>query len=247
MLEASASTLLPSASRASAKYSPVVDPEVAVEAALEVGRLLLEPVGEAGVAPDLARQPGAAHLGVVGVALQLAGGAREAGQAPVAVRDRVPRVLPALVLEPGLLVAPLVGDVAVALQVGVVVDPGQRRARLRARARAPASCRRSSARTRRAAPRRAASRRRSRSTASAAAPRRRSSRRSAARAGCGPGPRRGSRRAATPATGRARRSVVARQLRRERQRLQAGEDAVAAEHGHEPGQPGRRQVVAGQR
>ena len=33
-----------------------------------------------------------------------------------------------------------------------------------------------------------------------------------------------------------------RQLRRERQRLQAGEDAVAAEHGHEPRQAGGRQA-----
>ena len=38
-----------------------------------------------------------------------------------------------------------------------------------------------------------------------------------------------------------------RELRRERQRLEAGEDAVAAEHGHEPRQAGGRQVMAGQR
>jgi hypothetical protein len=35
-----------------------------------------------------------------------------------------------------------------------------------------------------------------------------------------------------------------RQLRREGERLQAGEDAVAAEHGHEPGETGRRQAPA---
>jgi len=56
-----------------------LDPEVAVEAALEVGRLLLELVGELRIVPDLAREPGAASLRVVGVALQLAGRAREAG------------------------------------------------------------------------------------------------------------------------------------------------------------------------
>ena len=94
----------------------VLDPEVPVEAALEVGGLLLEPVGEGRVLPDLPGQPGAAHLGVVGVALQLAGRPREAGQVAVAVGDRVPGVLPALVLQPGLLVAALVGDVAVALR-----------------------------------------------------------------------------------------------------------------------------------
>ncbi len=91
---------------------------------------LLEPVGVRGILPDVAGQPGAAQLGVVGVALQLAGGPRKPGQAAVAVGDRVPGVLPALVLEAGLLVAALVGDVAVALQVGVVVDPGQGRPRL---------------------------------------------------------------------------------------------------------------------
>src|SRR5262249_25466764 len=55
---------------------------------------------------------------------------REAGKAPVAEGDRVPGVLPALVLEPGLLVAAPVPDVAVALEVGVLVDPVQGRARL---------------------------------------------------------------------------------------------------------------------
>src|SRR5450756_1997601 len=92
----------------------LLDPEVAIEAALEVGGLLLELVGERGVLPEKPRQAGAPHFGVVGVTLQLAGGAREARQRAVLVRDRVPRILPALVLEAGLLVAPLVPDVAVA-------------------------------------------------------------------------------------------------------------------------------------
>ncbi len=108
------------------EVAPVGDPEVAVEAALELGRLLLELVGDHRVLPDLAREARAAHLGVVGVALQLAGRAREAGQPAVPVRDRVPGVLPALVLEAGLLVPPLVRDVAVALEVRVLVDPLQR-------------------------------------------------------------------------------------------------------------------------
>src|SRR5262249_49869501 len=103
----------------------VLSPEVAVEAALEVGRLPLELVRVLRVVPDLAREPRAAHLRVVRVALELARRPREPGQAPVAVRDRVPRVLPALVLETGLLVAPPIPDVAVALEVGVLVDPVQ--------------------------------------------------------------------------------------------------------------------------
>ena len=110
---------------------PVGDPEVAVEAALEVGRLALELDGVGLVLPDLARQPGPAHARVVGVALQLAGRPRESRQLAVAIGDRVPGVLPALVLEAGLLVAALVPDVAVAHQVGVLVDPVERRPGLR--------------------------------------------------------------------------------------------------------------------
>src|SRR5262249_28489328 len=108
----------------------VVDPEVAVEAALQRGRLALEPLGERLVVPDQPGEARAANLRVVGVALQLARRAREAGQPAVPVGDRVPGVLPALVLEPRLLVPALVPDVAVALQVGVLVDPRQRGARL---------------------------------------------------------------------------------------------------------------------
>ena len=204
LFDASASTWLPSASSASAKYSPSSTQKSRLKRRFRSAACFSSVVGERGVLPDLAREPGAAQLGVVRVALELARRAREAGQAAVAVRDRVPRVLPALVLEPGLLVAALVRDVAVALEVGVLVDPVQRGPRLVLEVAHELACRRSSARTRRAARRTAASRRRSRSTASAAAPRTRSSRRSASRAGSGRDPRRGSRRRACPAAGRAR-------------------------------------------
>ena len=224
----------------------VLHPEVAVEAALEVGGLLLEPVAEARVPPDFARQARGAHLGVVGVALQLAGRAREARQAAVAVRDRVPRVLPALVLEPGLLVAPLVGDVAVALQVGVLVDPGQGRARL---------------------PLERAHELRVAGPALVLVEQHDVERRRVDRAVVGrvrPLLEGGHLAEAQLVQDAARVLVAevvaarplpeaqggqrgARQVGVERQRLQAGEDAVAPEHGHEPGQPGGRQVVAGQR
>ena len=220
----------------------VLDPEIAVEAALELRGLLLELVGERRVLPHLARQPRAAHLRVVGVALELAGRAREAGKPAVAVRDRVPGVLPALVLEPRLLVAALVPDVAVALEVGVLVDPVQGRPGLELEARERASGRPSSARTRRAARRRAGSRPRSRSRASAAAPRTPSARRSASRGGSGRDPRRGSRRSAMPCQAPSASRVVAASSGVNGQRLQAREDAVAAEHGHEPGQAGGGQA-----
>ena len=209
MFDVSESTWRPSASRASAKYSPSATQKSRLKRRLRSAACLSSWVGEGGVVPDLACEPGAAHLGVVGVALQLAGGAREAGQRAVAIGDRVPGVLPALVLEAGLLVAPLVGDVAVALQVGVLVDPVQRGAGLVLELADELACRRSTARTRRAARRTAAWRRRTRSTASAAAPRTPSSRRSASRAGSGRDPRRGSRRRACPAAAPSSRSVVA--------------------------------------
>jgi hypothetical protein len=51
----------------------LLNPEVAVEAALQLGRLLLELFGESRILPDLPCEPGSAHFGVVGVALQLTG------------------------------------------------------------------------------------------------------------------------------------------------------------------------------
>ena len=95
------------------------------------------------------------------------------------------------------------------MQVGVLVDPVERRPRLGLELAHQLACRRSSARTRRAARRTAGSRRRRRSTASAAAPRRPSARRSASRAGSGRDPRRGSRRRGCPASAPSSRSVVA--------------------------------------
>jgi hypothetical protein len=80
------------------KVLPVGEPEVGVEAPLELRRFALEPVGQLRVVPDLSRQAGAPHLGVVHVALDLTRGARQLGQRAVGESNRVPRVLPALVL-----------------------------------------------------------------------------------------------------------------------------------------------------
>ena len=180
----------------------VLDPEVAVETPLEVGRLPLQLVGERRILPDVARQAGAAHLRVVGVALELAGRTREARAAGRRGRRSSPRS-PSSTGSRGR--SPRCG-------AGTRCNrcPSGRRSRRstrappwpRARTRAPAPCRRSSARTRRAARRRAAWRLRRRSTASAAAPRTRSSRRSAFRGGSGPDPRRESRRRDFPASPR---------------------------------------------
>src|SRR4029453_11030640 len=106
------------------------DPEISVEAALELSSLLLELRRELWVLPDLARKPRGADLGVVCVPLELARRPREARQTVVPVRDRIPRVFPALVLEARLLVAALVRDVAVPHQIRVLLAPLQWGARL---------------------------------------------------------------------------------------------------------------------
>jgi hypothetical protein len=58
----------------------VLDPEVSVEAPLQISRFLLEPVGESRVLPDEPCQARAAELRVVRVPLQLASRARKAGK-----------------------------------------------------------------------------------------------------------------------------------------------------------------------
>ena len=71
----------------------VFHPEVPVEPPLEIGGLLLEAIGEGGVLPDLPGQPGTPDLGVVCVALQLAGRPGEARQVwkDTALADRLER------------------------------------------------------------------------------------------------------------------------------------------------------------
>ena len=63
----------------------VGDPEITVEPSLELGGLLFQALGEFVVFPDLAREPRGADLGVVGVALELAGCPRETREPPVPV------------------------------------------------------------------------------------------------------------------------------------------------------------------
>src|SRR6266446_621879 len=104
----------------------VREPEVVVERLLQLLGLVLELGGERVVVPDLARQACAAAARVVGVALQLAGRARQLRERPVRELDRIPRVLPALILEPALGVATLVLDVAVTVAIAVFIDPRQR-------------------------------------------------------------------------------------------------------------------------
>src|SRR5262245_61641444 len=72
-------------------------PVVVVEALAQRRGIGGEPVGERLVVPDLARESSGAQPGVVGVALDLTGGAGQVCDAPVREADRGVRVLPALV------------------------------------------------------------------------------------------------------------------------------------------------------
>ena len=126
LFEASASTCLPSASRASAKYSPSSIQKSRLKRRFRSAACFSSSSAKRRIVPDQPGEAGTPHLRVVRVALELAGRPREPGKPAVAVGDRVPGVLPALVLEPGLLVAALVRDVAVAHEVGVLVDPAKR-------------------------------------------------------------------------------------------------------------------------
>jgi hypothetical protein len=97
-------------------------PERLVERLAQPLRAPLEPVGERWVVPALARESRRAPKRVVGVALDLAGRDRRLGTRPVGEQDRVPRVLPALVVEPAGR-APAVLEEAVAVEVALLLDP----------------------------------------------------------------------------------------------------------------------------
>jgi hypothetical protein len=100
-------------------------PEGLVEAAGELGRLLLEPGRERFVRPYGPRQLRRPPFGVIDVALGLADGDRTAGEGPVVEDHRDGGVLPALILESAL-GSHLVLDEAVAVPVAVAIDPLQR-------------------------------------------------------------------------------------------------------------------------
>src|SRR5712691_2420692 len=76
--------------------------------------------------PELTSETRTAHLGVVNVALNFASRTRQTREGAIGEQDGVPGVFPALVLQPRLLVAAAVLDIAIAITVPVIVDPGER-------------------------------------------------------------------------------------------------------------------------
>src|SRR5690606_9714515 len=101
------------------------DPEGGVEAGLAFGGAAAQPLGVVVVAEGVG-QVGARQLGGVGVTLDLGQRDRRVGAMAVRVVDAVAAVLPALV-EPAAIGVPAVFDEAVAVEIAVPVDPGQRR------------------------------------------------------------------------------------------------------------------------
>ena len=186
-----------------AKYSPSSTQKSRLNRRLRSAACFSRSASERLVVPHGAGETSAAHLGVVRVALEFARRTREARKRAVAVGDRVPGVLPALVLEAGLLVPALVRDVSVALEVRVLVDPVERSARLvfevadKSRVAGPSFVLVEQHDVQRRRVGAAVVR------ASAVVPRTPSSRRSASRAGSGRDPRRESRRRGFPGVRRA--------------------------------------------
>src|SRR5207244_11534313 len=97
-----------------------------VELTLQIGCILLQAVGEFSIMPELTSETRTAHLGVVNVALNFASRTRQTRECAIGEQDGVPGVFPALVLQPRLRVAAAVLDIAIAIAVPVIVDPGER-------------------------------------------------------------------------------------------------------------------------
>ena len=104
---------------------PLLEPEGAIEAVAKLGGPSLELDRERGVAPDLACQLRQPEPRVVDVALHLGGGDRPVREPAVPELLRVARVLPGLVCEPVRRPACVLHE-PVAVEVAVVVDPGER-------------------------------------------------------------------------------------------------------------------------
>src|SRR5260221_6272630 len=105
-------------------------PEVAVEAAMQLCGLPLQLRRQGGVIPKRAREARTAQLGVVDIALDLAGGARQLGVGAIGEEDGVPGVLPALVLQPRLGVAAAILAIPIAVPISTLIDPVERGPRL---------------------------------------------------------------------------------------------------------------------
>src|SRR5207253_5818888 len=75
------------------------EPEVAIEANLQVRRLALQALGKSRVIPEGARQAGDADLGIVDVALDLAGRTRQLPHRAIGEQNAVPVFFPGLLLE----------------------------------------------------------------------------------------------------------------------------------------------------
>ncbi len=105
--------------------TPGVDPEVALEALAQGGGLEPKAGRERRVGERPVGKLRDSDLGVVDVALDLGRGDRQDGHRSVGEQDAVERVAPALVAEPLRRAGPVL-DIAVAVAVAELVDPGQR-------------------------------------------------------------------------------------------------------------------------
>src|SRR5687768_8278595 len=84
----------------------ILNPEVSVEASLQICRIAFKLVGKDRILPDEASQARAPKLGVVCVTLELTRRPWKTWQCAVMEGNGIPRVFPALIFESGLFVAP---------------------------------------------------------------------------------------------------------------------------------------------
>ena len=100
----------------------VFNPEILVETLLQLCRLYFQLGCKRLILPYLTGQPGTAYLRIVGVALNLTGGPRSTGEGTIMEKDRIPRVLPTLIIQAQSSFA-LIFDVSVAVPISVMINP----------------------------------------------------------------------------------------------------------------------------
>src|SRR5256714_10540974 len=104
----------------------IFEPVVLVEASFQFGSFLLQLFCKCRVVPELPGEARTAALRVIDVALDLACCARQARDRAIGELDGVPGVLPALVLQPRLLVAAVGLDLTIAISGSPFVGPPER-------------------------------------------------------------------------------------------------------------------------
>src|SRR5262249_17803667 len=93
------------------------NPKILVEFAFELSGFFLQPLGRLRIVPELPGEARTTALRVINISLDFTGGDRLGGQCAIGKGNRVPRIFPTLILEPGLCVPAFVLHVAVTVAI----------------------------------------------------------------------------------------------------------------------------------